>query len=925
MKKSNLRLFYPQKVKRHLFCALMACATCSIPANAFTQATFISLSKSNVSMHSVMEEIEKLSDYTFFYNDNQIKLDKKISVNAKNASIEQVLNQMFKDSGYTYKIVNNQILISTVKAVNVIEHQQQKSRTITGCVKDVNGEPIIGASVVEKGVATNGTVTDFEGNYTLTISSDELQISYIGYLPQVVKVHSGTSFYNVTLKEDTKTLDEVVVIGYGTQKKVNLTGSVASVSSSEIKDRVQTNVLSAVQGTVPGVTVISRPGSTPSINFRGRGNLGTSEPLYVIDGAIADAAFFQSLNPNSIESISFLKDASSSAIYGSRAAYGVVLVTTKNGEKGKMNVSYSGLVGMKTPTYLPKTVDSWEYASMLNEGMYNRNAANGKYQAYSQEEIDKFRNGTDLDYYPNTNWADLVLDKHVLTTQHSVSFSGGSDKVRYFMNLGYMYDDKPNFMSGQDKTRYTLDTNIASDITKWFTVKGSIKYIRNVSDTEHGQPWMGNFLLVPSIMVAQQSNGEWGSIAGGKQATQSFITGNPLRALSNKNWSKSKTEETMYDLGFDIKPVKGLVISGQGVFRGQEYKGKSYTALQDEVKTFETGTPIGGTGTYTNSMSMNWSSVTRMLYTGTIKYDWSNSIHNITALAGTSYEHYKYEALSAGRKNFPSDALEDLNGGSNAGKDLSNGGGMTEYKILSYFGRINYSLMDRYLLEANIRADASSRFYKDNRWGYFPSFSAGWRISQEEFMKNISWINNLKIRASWGTLGNINNVGNYDYFQNYNLGSDYNFNDEAVKGILESKPANLGLGWETVALTDFGVDIDLFDNKLSIVADYYIKNTSDILLGYNVPVETGIWSAPSQNIGKVKNTGFEMALTYRGNVGDLKYTVTGNIATNKNKVEQQTPFTNEVNSKELFENKENWKAINENNVQDLKNFEKVVK
>ena len=884
MKKSNLRLFYPQKVKRHLFCALMACATCSIPANAFTQATFISLSKSNVSMHSVMEEIEKLSDYTFFYNDNQIKLDKKISVNAKNASIEQVLNQMFKDSGYTYKIVNNQILISTVKAVNVIEHQQQKSRTITGCVKDVNGEPIIGASVVEKGVATNGTVTDFEGNYTLTISSDELQISYIGYLPQVVKVHSGTSFYNVTLKEDTKTLDEVVVIGYGTQKKVNLTGSVASVSSSEIKDRVQTNVLSAVQGTVPGVTVISRPGSTPSINFRGRGNLGTSEPLYVIDGAIADAAFFQSLNPNSIESISFLKDASSSAIYGSRAAYGVVLVTTKNGEKGKMNVSYSGLVGMKTPTYLPKTVDSWEYASMLNEGMYNRNAANGKYQAYSQEEIDKFRNGTDLDYYPNTNWADLVLDKHVLTTQHSVSFSGGSDKVRYFMNLGYMYDDKPNFMSGQDKTRYTLDTNIASDITKWFTVKGSIKYIRNVSDTEHGQPWMGNFLLVPSIMVAQQSNGEWGSIAGGKQATQSFITGNPLRALSNKNWSKSKTEETMYDLGFDIKPVKGLVISGQGVFRGQEYKGKSYTALQDEVKTFETGTPIGGTGTYTNSMSMNWSSVTRMLYTGTIKYDWSNSIHNITALAGTSYEHYKYEALSAGRKNFPSDALEDLSGGSNAGKDLSNGGGMTEYKILSYFGRINYSLMDRYLLEANIRADASSRFYKDNRWGYFPSFSAGWRISQEEFMKNISWINNLKIRASWGTLGNINNVGNYDYFQNYNLGSDYNFNDEAVKGILESKPANLGLGWETVALTDFGVDIDLFDNKLSIVADYYIKNTSDILLGYNVPVETGIWSAPSQNIGKVKNTGFEMALTYRGNVGDLKYTVTGNIATNKNKV-----------------------------------------
>ena len=749
----------------------------------------------------------------------------------------------------------------------------------------MNGEPIIGASVVEKGVATNGTVTDFEGNYTLTISSDELQISYIGYLPQVVKVHSGTSFYNVTLKEDTKTLDEVVVIGYGTQKKVNLTGSVASVSSSEIKDRVQTNVLSAVQGTVPGVTVISRPGSTPSINFRGRGNLGTSEPLYVIDGAIADAAFFQSLNPNSIESISFLKDASSSAIYGSRAAYGVVLVTTKNGEKGKMNVSYSGLVGMKTPTYLPKTVDSWEYASMLNEGMYNRNAANGKYQAYSQEEIDKFRNGTDLDYYPNTNWADLVLDKHVLTTQHSVSFSGGSDKVRYFMNLGYMYDDKPNFMSGQDKTRYTLDTNIASDITKWFTVKGSIKYIRNVSDTEHGQPWMGNFLLVPSIMVAQQSNGEWGSIAGGKQATQSFITGNPLRALSNKNWSKSKTEETMYDLGFDIKPVKGLVISGQGVFRGQEYKGKSYTALQDEVKTFETGTPIGGTGTYTNSMSMNWSSVTRMLYTGTIKYDWSNSIHNITALAGTSYEHYKYEALSAGRKNFPSDALEDLNGGSNAGKDLSNGGGMTEYKILSYFGRINYDYAHKYYASLSYRHDGSSRFAKENRWGNFWSFGAGWRISEEAFMKDVKWVNNLKLRASYGETGNDNILdsdGDPDYYPYQTLyGLGYKNGSEA--GAYFTVIANPSLKWETQISTDIALEFGLFD-RLTGTIEYFKKDSKDLLFDVSQPASVGVTSI-IQNIGKVTNSGVEIELDYNAFKNkDWSVSVGANATFVKNKI-----------------------------------------
>lgn len=520
MKKTNQRLFYPQKVKRQLFCALVACAVCAIPVNA--QSGTISLNKSNVSMHTIMQEVEGQSDYTFFYNDNQIKLDKKVSVKAQNATIEQVLAQMFKNSGYTYKIVNNQIIVSKANAVAAVEkQQQQQAKKVTGCVKDALGEPIIGASVVEKGAPTNGTITDFDGNFTLTVSGNELQISYIGYLPQVVKVQSGVTSYNVTLKEDTKTLDEVVVIGYGTQKKVNLTGAVASVSTDDIKDRVQTNVLSAVQGTVPGVTIISRPGSTPSINFRGRGNLGTSAPLYVIDGAIADATVFSNLDPNTIESISFLKDAASSAIYGSRAAYGVVLVTTKGGKAEKMNVAYSGYVGVKTPTYLPDVLDSWDYATLLNEAKYNANPSGGKNQAYTNEEIGWFRDGSNPDYYPNTNWADLVLDKHVLTTQHSLNFSGGSEKVRFFSSVGYVFND--NFMPGVTDDRYNLNLNLQSDVTKWLTLKTGVKYIRNSSDTKNGTPWIANFVLVPSIMVAQQSNGEWGSIAGGKDATQTFM------------------------------------------------------------------------------------------------------------------------------------------------------------------------------------------------------------------------------------------------------------------------------------------------------------------------------------------------------------------------------------------------------------------
>ena len=574
MKKTNQRLFYPQKVKRQLFCALVACAVCAIPVNA--QSGTISLNKSNVSMHTIMQEVEGQSDYTFFYNDNQIKLDKKVSVKAQNATIEQVLAQMFKNSGYTYKIVNNQIIVSKANAVAAVEkQQQQQAKKVTGCVKDALGEPIIGASVVEKGAPTNGTITDFDGNFTLTVSGNELQISYIGYLPQVVKVQSGVTSYNVTLKEDTKTLDEVVVIGYGTQKKVNLTGAVASVSTDDIKDRVQTNVLSAVQGTVPGVTIISRPGSTPSINFRGRGNLGTSAPLYVIDGAIADATVFSNLDPNTIESISFLKDAASSAIYGSRAAYGVVLVTTKGGKAEKMNVAYSGYVGVKTPTYLPDVLDSWDYATLLNEAKYNANPSGGKNQAYTNEEIGWFRDGSNPDYYPNTNWADLVLDKHVLTTQHSLNFSGGSEKVRFFSSVGYVFND--NFMPGVTDDRYNLNLNLQSDVTKWLTLKTGVKYIRNSSDTKNGTPWIANFVLVPSIMVAQQSNGEWGSIAGGKDATQTFMNSNPLRTLSFDNWSKSTTENTMYDLGFDLKPIENLVISGQLDYKRYEYKSKSYS------------------------------------------------------------------------------------------------------------------------------------------------------------------------------------------------------------------------------------------------------------------------------------------------------------------------------------------------------------
>ena len=859
-------------------------------ADSYAQKATVSLEMRNQTVKEVLDEIEEQSDFSFFFNIKHVDLQRKVSVVANKSDIFKVLDNIFAGTNVHYSIVDKKIILSTEISV---PKQSQSEKRITGVVTDEKGDPIVGANIVEKGTI-NGVVTDIDGKFNLTVSDGaSFLVSYIGYNTQEIKV-GNKNVINITMLEDLKTLDEVVVVGYGTQKKVNLTGAVSAVSSDDLKNRVETNVLSAIQGSVPGVTVISRPGQTPSINFRGRGNLGTSAPLYVIDGAIADATFFSNLDPNSIESISFLKDAASAAIYGSRAAYGVVLVQTKSGKKEKMSVNYNGYVGLESPSYIPELVDSWEYAEILNDGYYNRNSAGGKFQAYSQEEIGWFKDGSRPDYYPNSNWYDLVLDKQTVVTQHSLNFSGGSDKVRFFTGLGYLYND--DMMPGKSSQRYNLDMNIASDVTSWLTLKAGVKFIRNTNKTDNGIPELLNFIRVPTFMVGKQSNGEWGSIAGGRQATQSYMTWNPLRELSKDNWSTGKTDKTMYDLGIEIRPFKGLTLRGQGVFNGSESKSKSYVALQDNVKAFETGVEIPGTGVYTNSMTMNWGSETRMLYTGTAQYDYSIKKHSLQALVGTSYEHYKFERLYVQRQDFPSDGLTDIETGGTLNKNLPSGTGVSEYKMLSYFGRINYNYNERYLFEVNLRSDASSRFYKNNRWGVFPSFSAAWRINQEGWLKNTNWIDNLKIRASWGTLGNINNVGNYDYFQNYNNGANYSFDDTAVKGVRESKPANINLGWETVKLTDIGVDMDIFQGLLSLTADYYIKKTNDILLVYNVPFETGIGNKPSQNLASVENKGFEFSLTHRKKFGEFSYQVSANLTTNNNKI------TDLANSNDIINN-----------------------
>ena len=771
----------------------------------------------------------------------------------------------------------NAVSAPAMASSNAIE---QQTGICKGIVKDATGETVIGASVVVKGT-TNGTITGIDGDFTLSgvPKGSTLVISFVGYVTQEIKFNGQA--LDIVLKEDSKTLDEVVVVGYGVQKKVNLTGSVTAVGPEELTTHANTNLLATVQGQVPGVTIISRPGSDPAINMRGRGNLGTSAPLFVVDGAIADAGFFSSLDPNSIESISFLKDAASSAIYGSRAAYGVVLVKTKGGKEGKVKVSYDGTVSLKFATYTPKVLGSEWYARLSNEAALNENP-NTASLPYTEEAIQKFRDGSDPDMYPNTNWYDLVLDDQAVMTKHSVSISGGN-KVKYYTSLGYMYDDK--FTPGSSSNRYNLISNLSSDVNDWLSWRSNINYIQNTSDTETGGIAYVNLLTIPSTYVARQSNGEWGSYEGGKPAALVNMQRNPLRQLEEGGWNKSKSENTLINLAVDIKPIKGLVLTGEMIYKAYDYKYRVYEANRPKIKDFVTGAELNSTNT-DSKMTYDWQENSRLTYNGLANYTWSNDIHSIGVLGGISYEHYQYQKQKSYRKKFPTNGMTDINGGSSAPEDMHTEGGTNEDKLMSYFARVNYSYKDRYLFEANLRADASSRFHKDNRWGIFPSFSAGWRVNQEEFMKDIHWINNLKIRASWGQLGNINNVGQYDYFSTYEQGDNYNFEDTVVNGIIEAKPANVGLGWETVTVTNIGVDFDIFNGLLSFTGDYYDKQTKDILMSYPSPAEVGIPSKykVSQNIGKVSNKGIEIAITHNNRIGDFSYSIGGNINKNWNKV-----------------------------------------
>lgn len=744
---------------------------------------------------------------------------------------------------------------------------EQVKRELKGKVIDAYGEPLIGVNVTIKG-STLGTITDFDGNFTLGVDDgDVIEVSYIGFIAQSIP-YKGQSNLKITLKEDTQKLDEVIVVGYGTQKKVNLTGSVANVDSKLIESRPMTSVSAGLQGLLPGVTITQRSGQPGAdggtIRVRGTGTFNNANPMVIVDGV---EGAMDDIDPNDIQSISVLKDAASSAIYGSKAANGVILITTKRGKEGKTSISYSGNFGWQDITEFPKYASSAEYAMLTNEAL----AYNGKDPQFTEEDIQLFKNGSSPFTHPNTNWHDLLYTESGFQQQHNISLTGGTEQVRYMTSIGYQ--EQEGIIKHANKEQYNIRMNV--DANPFDKLETNFSFAYSNKATKHPistyAPSLSQIFrqvaMISPWVPYKNEDGTYGTIGDG----------NPIAWIDQNQVSKSKfhTLSAIASAKYYILPE--LSLKGQA----------SYRLNVDDTNMFKKDIQYNKELYHgPNEMWQTHNNSDQIMGDIMLEYKKSFNDHNLNVLAGFHSELWKYKYTRAYRKNFPSNDLTDINAGSAEGAKAE--GYTRELAMLSWLGRLNYDYKGKYLFEANIRYDGSSRFASGNRWGAFPSFSAGWRISEEEFFEaSKDVIDNLKVRASWGQLGNQNITYNgsqqyYPTIPTLGLGADYPFGGNLQSGAYTTDAKNANLKWETTTSWGVGVDMTLL-NKINVTLEYYNKVTSDILMEVPTP-DTFALNKFFDNIGKVENQGVELSLSYIDSFGDFNFNIGGNIAYNKNKI-----------------------------------------
>ena len=738
--------------------------------------------------------------------------------------------------------------------------------TIRGKVTDESGGgPVPGASIRVKGTST-GTSSDADGNYTITAKSgDFLVYSSIGFDAQEISV-GKQSVINVVLEGSKQGLEEVVVVGFGTQKKVNLTGAVSSISSKDLTARPVGQASSALQGLAAGVTVTQssgQPGADAgNIRIRGIGTLLDASPLVLIDGVEGN---INALDPNIIDNVSVLKDAASASIYGSRAANGVILVTTKRAKNNQLTIGYSGYAGVQNPTNLPDMVDAIDHMVLTNLAYTNT----GKAPLYNETLINNYRaNPDNTDLYPNTDWQKEVLTGSGFMQSHFVTINGGGEKVRFLTSGGYF--NQKGIIESSSFKRYTLRNNIDVRFSDKLSLKADVA-LAAASSLEPGVGtsavfhWMNR---IPANQPFLYSNGNWGEGWNGS---------NPAALTQPEGgFRKNSSPSAQLNASLTYQPLKWLKVDLTAAPRFTQSEDNDFKRA---IVTYKADGTVAYTTPALSTLDRSLSHSFYNNFRGTVTADNAWGEHNLKVLVGASREDYRNDQFSAFRDNFVLPDYPVLNTGSSANQQ--NGGSAAEWALQSFFGRVNYDYKQKYLLEINGRYDGSSRFASGRKYGFFPSFSAGWRISQEPFMegtKNV--LTDLKIRASWGELGN-QNIGNYPFTSSIVSGS-YTMGGQIVNIAALNTLANSGISWETTEMTNFGLDFTLLKN-LTFTGDYYIRKSRDILYTLDIPLTVGL-GAPVQNVGVVTNKGYELSLSYRNNISDFKYDVNLNFSDVLNRV-----------------------------------------
>ncbi len=838
----------------------------------------ITIQHTNVPLSRIISDIEQKSGYSIIVRLNDVNVDEKYSINEDNKSLEQILTTLFKGKDIGFEIKGNTISVYK-PGQNPASENSNTKKQIAGTVSDEKGEPIIGANVVEKGT-TNGVITNIDGEFSLTVSENAtLQISYIGYILQE-RATKGQSVLDILLKEDSQALDEVVVVGYGTQRKVNMTGAVAIATSKDLQGKAITNALEGLQGVIPNFNIeygSGEPGQTPDLNIRGYESITGGGPLIIIDGTQSDSYFLSRLGPEDIESISVLKDAASSAIYGARAAFGVVLVTTKKGTRNleKTNISFSTNVMMSRLTNMPKLVNVYEHAWTVNEALINAGSAS----RFKDEDVEKIRlyhmdptkypseeitPEGDYYYWGTIDYVKETLKKSAMRSRSNLNISGGTKLVDYYISAGYTTDQGFIKFNNQDVDIYNVKAKINTNITKWWKVGLNMDYIKDKEDFPH---------------LYNSSDSWWEFIYGQRMyfniinPVNGYYTNNPVAYL--KEGTSDTVEKTNAVITFEtqITPLKGWNIYGK-------YTYWDYSTDKKDVQKLFTLSDNFGYRFPKDALWAGWSTIsfvkeeatrsTRNTFDLYTDYTYRLGEHDMKGMIGFNQDEFRERSFYAERENLINEKVPSLN--------LTNGEdyvGQNEfhYATRSAFYRLNYSFKDRYLFETNGRYDGSSRFPKNSRFGFFPSVSAGWRISEESFMDwSRNYLDNLKFRASYGSLGNQDVLSYYAYIASMSANKvSYILGGQRPIGVSSPNLVTEDLTWETVNTLNLGLDFTMFNNRLNGSFDIYERRTLDMLTaGDAMPGILGA-SAPERNSADLSTKGWELALSWNDRINDFTY------------------------------------------------------